>query len=93
MPNQRTPQITMRLQSPRAGRLDGRSASSPPSATLATSSRASASGPPARSSPAARMPTKADAHRTTVTSAAASASFSVEVRPARSSVTVTVPTL
>src|SRR5918998_6475093 len=58
----------------RAGNRSRRTKTRVPSAALPTSSRASDNGPGDRSSPAARIPTNAEAHRTTVTSAAPPAS-------------------
>ena len=73
----------MSRKSRRDGRTKPRARTSTPSASDPTSRRPSASGPAVRSTDAARMPTNADAHRTTVVRAAMSARRSAGMRAAR----------
>ena len=72
-PNQSNPHASNPGTSPRRGSGCRRTTTSTPSATLPTSKRASAREPGASTRPAAWIPTNAEAHRTTVAIAAASA--------------------
>jgi len=71
MPNQATPQTSSRGQCSRRGQCGDRVASTAPSTRLPTSNRPSVSAPGEKSLPRWRIATKAEAQRTTVTSAAA----------------------
>src|SRR3954447_17705723 len=72
-PNHSSANRTSRGTSARGGSTSRRTATTAPSTAAATTSRPSDSGPAPIARPASRMPTNADAHRVTVTSAAASA--------------------